>query len=78
MFTFFGVLYIIYLIIQACALFHDNFHSSSRYKNHDSIPITGIDWEGDNYGADIKSMRNSLEHLERETHDDFGKWLRSF
>ena len=78
MFAFFGVLYIIYLIIQGCALFYDNFHSHSSHKNQGSIPIMGIDWTEDSYGADIKSMKNSLEHLEREAHDDFGKWIRSF
>lgn len=78
MFAFFGVLYIIYLIIQGYALFYDNCHSKSNHKNTGSFSVPGIDWKGDDYGADIKGIANDLGHIARETHDDFGKWLRSF
>lgn len=75
MFAFFVGAYIVYLILYICAIFYDNFHSS--HKNHSSGSVSGIDWTGDSYGADIKSIKSSMDYLERETHDDFGKWLRS-
>ncbi len=75
MFAFFMGIYILYLVLYICAMVYDNFHSS--YKHHSDTIVGDSGLTEDSYNADIKSIKHSLDYLEREIHDDFGKWLRS-
>ena len=80
MFLFFVVAYMIWQVVYIICLVCDIGNGKGHYSSHDyNRPgDIGFEWTGDDHSADIKDISNNMNHIARGTHDDFGKWIRSF